>query len=55
MKKIYLMAVIFAIIAGAATWLFATEIQKSTTIKDVEKASVVVPVAGEAGRRPRGL
>ena len=45
MKKIYLMAVIFAIIAGAATWLFATEIQKSTTIKDVEKASVVVPVA----------
>lgn len=45
MKKIYLMAVIFAIIAGAATWLFATEIKKSTTIKDVEKASVVVPVA----------
>lgn len=44
MKKIYLMAVIFAIIAGAATWLFATEIKKSTTIKDVEKASVVVPV-----------
>ena len=45
MKKIYLIATIFALIAGFATWLFATEIDKKTTIKDVEKATVVVPLA----------
>ncbi|MGN0547584.1 MAG: Flp pilus assembly protein CpaB [Acutalibacteraceae bacterium] len=45
MKKIYLIATVFAIIAGFATWLFATEIDKKTTIKDVEKATVVVPLA----------
>ena len=31
MKKVYLIAVIFAIIAGVATYMFATEIDKKTT------------------------
>ena len=36
MKKVYLIAVIFAIIAGVATYMFATEIDKKTTFKDAK-------------------
>ena len=34
MKKVYLIAVVFALIAGFATYFFASEITKKTTIKD---------------------
>lgn len=44
MKKVYLIAVIFALIAGFATYFFASEIDKKTTIKDVETVEVIVPV-----------
>lgn len=44
MKKIYLVATIVAIIAGFATYFFAVEIKKNSSIKDVEKASVVISV-----------
>lgn len=42
MKKVYLIAVVFALIAGFATYWFATEINKKTSIKDAETVSVVV-------------
>ena len=45
MKKVYLIAVIFALIAGFATYFFATEIDKKTTIKDADTVAVIVPVA----------
>jgi Flp pilus assembly protein CpaB len=44
MKKVYLIAVIVAIIAGFATYMFANEIDKKTTIKDADTVSVVVPL-----------
>ncbi len=42
MKKVYLIAVVFALIAGLATYMFANNISKKTTIKDRETVSVVV-------------
>jgi pilus assembly protein CpaB len=42
MKKVYFIATFVAIIAGIATFFFASQIQKNTTIKDVEMASVIV-------------
>ncbi len=42
MKKVYLIAVLFALIAGFATYMFAKEIDAKTTIKDVEMVEVVV-------------
>ncbi len=48
MKKVYLIAVIFALIAGFATYFFASEIDKKTTIKDADTIDVIVPVADMA-------
>lgn len=45
MKKVYLIAVVVALIAGFATFYFATELDKKTTIKDAETITVLVPVA----------
>ena len=45
MKKVYLIAVIFAIIAGVATYMFATEINSKTKFKDAEMVTVLVPTA----------
>lgn len=42
MKRIYLIATVIAIIAGFATYLFANELKKNSTIKDVEKSQVVI-------------
>ncbi len=42
MKKIYLIAVIVAIVAGFATYFFAVQIKENSSIKDVEKVNVVV-------------
>lgn len=44
MKKVYLIAVVFALIAGFATYMFANEIDKKTTIKDAKTVLVYVPV-----------
>lgn len=44
MKKVYLIAVVIAIIAGFATYMFASEIEKKTTIKDAEMKDVYVAV-----------
>ena len=44
MKKVYLIAVVVAIIAGFATYMFASEIDKKTTIKDADTVTVIVPV-----------
>lgn len=44
MKKVYLIAVVIALIAGFATYYFATEINKKTTIKDADTITVYVPV-----------
>lgn len=44
MKKVYLIAVIVAIIAGFATYMFANEIDKKSTIKDADVVSVYVPL-----------
>lgn len=48
MKKVYLIAVIFALIAGFATYFFASEIDKKTTIKDADTVEIIVPVADMA-------
>lgn len=48
MKKVYLIAVIFALIAGFATYFFASEIDKKTTIKDADTVAIIVPVADMA-------
>ena len=48
MKKVYLIAVIFALIAGFATYFFASEIDKKTTIKDADTVEILVPVADMA-------
>lgn len=45
MKKVYLIAVVVAIIAGVATYMFATEIDKKTTFKDADMVTVLVPTA----------
>ena len=45
MKKVYLIAVIVAIIAGVATYMFATEIDSKTKFKDAEMVTVLVPTA----------
>lgn len=45
MKKVYLIAVVIALIAGFATFFFASEINKKTTIKDADTVEIVVPVA----------
>lgn len=42
MKKVYLIAVVVAIFAGCATYLFAQEIIKKTSIKDAPKSTVLV-------------
>lgn len=44
MKKVYLIATFVAIIAGIATYLFASQIQKNTKIKDAPTSSVVVAI-----------
>ncbi|MGN1420157.1 MAG: Flp pilus assembly protein CpaB [Eubacterium sp.] len=44
MKKVYLIAVIFALIAGFATYMFASEIDKKSTIKDADTVTVYVAV-----------
>jgi Flp pilus assembly protein CpaB len=44
MKKVYLIAVIVAVIAGFATYMFANELDKKTTIKDADTVSVIVPL-----------
>lgn len=42
MKKVYLIAVIFALIAGFATYLFANQIESKSTIRDAKTVTVVV-------------
>ena len=42
MKKVYLIAVVFALLAGLATYMFANQIDKKTTYKDAETVKVVV-------------
>ena len=42
MKRVYLIAVVFALIAGFATYMFASEIDKKTTLKDEETVNVAV-------------
>ncbi len=44
MKKVYLIAVLFALIAGFATYMFAKQIDEKTTYKDADMVSVVVAV-----------
>ncbi len=48
MKKVYLIATFVAILAGIATYLFATQIQSNTKIKDAPTTSVVVAVVNIA-------
>ena len=45
MKKIYLFAIIIAIITGFAVFLFASELQRNSMIKDNEPETVAVVVA----------
>ncbi|MGN0521247.1 MAG: Flp pilus assembly protein CpaB [Eubacterium sp.] len=42
MKKVYLIAVIFALIAGFSTYMFAKYIDDKSTIKDADTVEVVV-------------
>lgn len=42
MKKVYLIAVIFALIAGFATFMFARELDSKTTIKDTDTVDIYV-------------
>ncbi len=44
MKKIYLFAVIFALIAGFATFFFVNSLQHNSSITGVEEADVVVAI-----------
>lgn len=44
MKKIYLIATITALIAGLATYFFATQLAENSTLEDIQKYSVVVAV-----------
>ena len=41
MKKVYLIAVVFALLAGFATYMFASQIAKNSTIKDADTTAVV--------------
>lgn len=41
MKKVYLIAVVFALLAAFATYMFATQLDKKTTIRDAETVPVV--------------
>lgn len=41
MKKVYLIAVVFALLAGFATYMFASQIEKKSTIKDADVTAVV--------------
>ncbi len=41
MKKVYLIAVVFALLAGFATYMFASQIEKKSTIKDADTTAVV--------------
>ena len=42
MKRVYLIAVVFALIAGFATYLFANQINEKTTLKDEDMVDGVV-------------
>ena len=42
MKKVYLIAVVFALVAGFATYMFAQGINEKTTIKDADTKKVYV-------------
>ena len=44
MKKVYLIAVVFALIAGFATYMFAKQIDEKSTYKDADTVSVVCAV-----------
>lgn len=44
MKKVYLIAVVFALIAGFATYMFAKQIDEKSTYKDADTVSVVFAV-----------
>lgn len=44
MKKVYLIAVIIALVAGFATYMFASQIEQKTTIKDADTVQVIVPI-----------
>jgi len=44
MKKVYLIATFVAIIAGIATYFFATQVQQNQTIKDAPTTPVIVAV-----------
>lgn len=45
MKKVYLIAVVCALIAGFATFLFANELSEKSSYLDAEKVSVVTAIA----------
>ena len=42
MKKIYLIAAVIAIVAGLATYFFATELQTSKIVTGVDEATVLI-------------
>lgn len=44
MKKVYLIAVVFALIAGFATFLFASELSEKISYQDAEKKTVAVAI-----------
>ncbi len=44
MKKVYLIAVVFALIAGFATFMFAKELSDKASYVDAQKKSVVVAI-----------
>ena len=44
MKRIYLIATVTALIAGLATYFFATQIAENSTLEDIQKYSVVVAI-----------
>lgn len=44
MKKVYLIAVVFALIAGFATFLFASELSDRISYQDAEKKTVAVAI-----------
>jgi len=44
MKKVYLVAVVVALIAGICTWLFANQLFKTVSAKSADTTKVLVPV-----------
>ena len=42
MKKVYLIAIVFALIAGFATFMFASDISEKLSYKDANKVTVYV-------------